>query len=430
MEKLSKDYLKNIAKLQKQGISKGIYSICSANQLVLQTCIRSALENGSPLLIEATCNQVNQYGGYTGMTPLQFRKHVHRMADEVGLPDEHIILGGDHLGPNVWQNEPSASAIAKASHLVNDYVTNGFTKIHLDASMSCKDDPANQPLNKKVSAERTALLCKVAENAPGINNQSLYYVIGTEVPTPGGETEKQDKLNVTKVEDARETISEIHTAFIRHHLEDAWQRVMAVVVQPGVEFGNSSIFLYDRQEARELSKLIESYEHFVYEAHSTDYQPRRCLKELVEDHFAILKVGPALTFAMREALFALSFIEDNWIREPGERSNLREKLEMEMLANPEHWQKHYHGSAFEQRLARKYSLSDRSRYYWPNSILQEAISILFKNLEKHPAPLSLIDQFLPNQSLKIKTGELTNNPLLLVQDKIREIVDDYIYACG
>jgi len=205
---------------------------------------------------------------------------------------------------------------------------------------------------------------------------------------------------------------------------------MAVVVQPGVEFGNSSIFLYDRQEARELSKLIESYEHFVYEAHSTDYQPRRCLKELVEDHFAILKVGPALTFAMREALFALSFIEDNWIREPGERSNLREKLEMEMLANPEHWQKHYHGSAFEQRLARKYSLSDRSRYYWPNSILQEAISILFKNLEKHPAPLSLIDQFLPNQSLKIKTGELTNNPLLLVQDKIREIVDDYIYACG
>ncbi|MFH1513955.1 MAG: class II D-tagatose-bisphosphate aldolase, non-catalytic subunit [bacterium] len=430
MRKFSTDYLINITKLQKQGISKGIYSICSANHLVLQTCMRSTRENGGPLLIEATCNQVNQYGGYTGMTPLQFRDYVHRMAAGVGLPDEHILLGGDHLGPNVWQNEPSASAMAKASQLVNDYVTNGFSKIHLDASMSCKDDPANQPLNKKVSSERIALLCKVAENAKGISNQSVYYVVGTEVPTPGGEMEKQDKLSVTKAEDTRETISEIHNAFIRHHLENAWERVLAVVVQPGVEFGDSSIFLYDRQEARELSKLIESYEHFVYEAHSTDYQPRRNLKELVEDHFAILKVGPALTFAMREALFALTFIEDNWTREPGERSNLREKLEMEMLTNPEHWKKHYHGSAFEQRLARMYSLSDRSRYYWPNSILQEAISILFKNLEKHPAPLSLIDQFLPNQSLKIKTGELTNNPLLLVQNKIREVVDDYIYACG
>jgi len=430
MKKFSKDYLKNITKLQKQGIPKGIYSICSANQLVLQACMRSVREDGDPLLIEATCNQVNQYGGYMGMTPLQFREYVHHLADGVGLPDEYIILGGDHLGPNVWQNEPSASAMAKASQLVTDYVTYGFTKIHLDASMSCSDDPANQPLNKKISAERAALLCEAAEKAKGVINQLVYYVIGTEVPTPGGEVEKQDKLNMTKVGDAKETISEIRHAFIRHHLEDAWERVIAVVVQPGVEFGDSSIFLYDRNNAKELSKFIEPYEHFIYEAHSTDYQPRQNLKELVEDHFAVLKVGPALTFAMREALFALSFVEEELIHVPEERSNLREKLETEMLANPEHWKKHYHGSAFEQQLARKYSLSDRSRYYWSKPILQEAISTLFKNLENQPAPLSLIDQFLPNQSQKIKIGELPNSPRFLVEDKIREVVNDYLYACG
>ncbi len=85
---------------------------------------------------------------------------------------------------------------------------------------------------------------------------------------------------------------------------------MALVVQPGVEFGDEFVHEYQPEPARELVHLIESYPNLVYEAHSTDYQTRQGLRDLVQDHFAILKVGPALTFAFREAIFALVNMEN------------------------------------------------------------------------------------------------------------------------
>ena len=59
--------------------------------------------------------------------------------------------------------------------------------------------------------------------------------------------------------------------------------------------------------------MIEQYDRLIFEAHSTDYQTPAALAALVRDHFAILKVGPALTFALREALWALDCIEREWI---------------------------------------------------------------------------------------------------------------------
>ncbi|MFL1089387.1 class II D-tagatose-bisphosphate aldolase non-catalytic subunit, partial [Acinetobacter baumannii] len=93
------------------------------------------------VLIEATSNQVNQFGGYTGMQPADFRDFVYNIARTVGFPAERIILGGDHLGPNCWQDEPAAVAMEKSIDLIKAYVAAGFSKIHLDASMSCADDP-------------------------------------------------------------------------------------------------------------------------------------------------------------------------------------------------------------------------------------------------------------------------------------------------
>ena len=86
-----------------------------------------------------------------------------------------------------------------------------------------------------------------------------------------------------------------------------------MVVQPGVEYGDDHIFDYDRAAAAELSRFITTQPGLVYEAHSTDYQTPAALRALVEDHFAILKVGPALTFAYREAVFALELIEREWL---------------------------------------------------------------------------------------------------------------------
>jgi D-tagatose-1,6-bisphosphate aldolase subunit GatZ/KbaZ len=76
-----------------------------------------------------------------------------------------------------------------------------------------------------------------------------------------------------------------------------------------VEFDHTSVIDYQPSKAKELKALIPQVDHIVFEAHSTDYQQPQSYHQLVRDHFAVLKVGPQLTFALREALFALSYIE-------------------------------------------------------------------------------------------------------------------------
>ena len=226
------------------------------------------------------------------MTPKDFVAYVRGIAEEEMFPFENILLGGDHLGPNVWQDEPAESAMQKAEVLVRDYVQAGFTKIHLDCSMRLGDDPEGA-LEPGLVARRAARLAQAAESAGTEFNSALRYVIGTEVPVPGGATAHEEGVSVTKVEDARQTIDVTREAFARAGLQSAWERVIAVVVQPGVEFGDDFVLPHQPEAARELSKFIES-QALVYEAHSTDYQTREALTNLVRDHFAILKVGPGL----------------------------------------------------------------------------------------------------------------------------------------
>ena len=322
--------------------------------------------------------------------------------------------------------------MAKGSVLVRDCVRAGYTKIHLDASMKCTDDDPVAPLPPAVSAERAADLCAVAESALEPGQPTPCYVIGTEVPSPGGvRGEKEETLALTNVEAAQETIEVTKEAFKRRGLEVAWERVIAVVVQPGVEYGDANLFEYDRAAATGLSHFIEAYP-LVYEAHSTDYQTRVALRQMVEDHFAILKVGPAVTFAFREAVFALALMEAEWLagRKGIELSNIRQTLDQAMLANPVYWQKYYPGSEVEQRFARQYSFSDRSRYYWPDPAVDKALNRLLGNLRQFPVPLTLLSQFMPIQYERVRAGVLANTPPALIYDKVGCLLADYAAACG
>ena len=128
--------MKDIITRHKAGEDLGICSVCSAHPLVIEAALRFDLHTDNKVLIEATSNQVNQFGGYTGMKPADFRDFVLKIAKEVGFPHERLILGGDHLGPNCWQNEPADAAMEKSIALIIAYVAAGFSKIHLDASMS------------------------------------------------------------------------------------------------------------------------------------------------------------------------------------------------------------------------------------------------------------------------------------------------------
>jgi D-tagatose-1,6-bisphosphate aldolase subunit GatZ/KbaZ len=254
------------------------------------------------------------------------------------------------------------------------------------------------------------------------------YVIGTEVPVPGGAHETLDKLTPTPADRARKTIAAHRAAFEEAELHHVWPRVMALVVQPGVEFDHLHVIDYERSATADLRRVLDSEQHLVFEAHSTDYQRPAQLRELVEDHWAVLKVGPGLTFAMREALFALTFIENELIPRPT-RSNLVEVIERRMLANPDYWQGYYEGDPQTQRTARRYSYSDRLRYYWADDEVDAARRSLLSNLDRTGIPMPLISQFLPYQYDRIRAGELEPVAQSLVIDRIRDAMRPYSRAC-
>lgn len=427
--------LKKIITLQKNNQPIGIYSACTANEFVLEACMQRAKETNSPVLIEATANQVDQYGGYTGMKPADFKVFVEKIAAKVGLDLNQIILGGDHLGPLTFTKYEEDQAMAEASELIRQYVLAGFTKIHIDTSMKVASDDPNIRLSDEIIAKRGAKLAKVAQDSyqellkKNPNALAPVYIVGSEVPIPGGSQDAVDNgVQVTKVSDFKATVKAFEQAFINEGILEAWDNVIAVVVQPGVEEKDAGCTEYDRDKAKELMAEIKNYDKLVFEGHSTDYQTKIALKQLVEDGVGILKVGPGLTFAMREALFALEYIEKELYQNTNvQLSNLSNILEQEMLKEPKYWQKHYHGSPLEIALKRKYSFSDRCRYYMPLDSVQSSIKVLFKNLEKG-VPLNLLSQFMPIQYTKVREKTLNNDPLSLLKDRIINTVDEYLYA--
>jgi D-tagatose-1,6-bisphosphate aldolase subunit GatZ/KbaZ len=428
-------FLLEVVRAQKRGEARGIYSVCSANPFVLEASMLQARADGGFVCIESTSNQVNPEGGYTGQTPAQFMAAVERIAHATDFPKERVLLGGDHLGPFPHQRERAAVAMTKAREMVRQYVLAGFAKIHLDASMACADDPPGA-LSPHTATERTAELCAVAEAAhrerPAGGTPPLY-IVGTEVPTPGGEQETADHLAVTRSADARETLDLTHAAFAARGLEAAWERVVALVVQPGVEFGDAVVFEYDRPAAAELRAFVETLAGIVFEAHSTDYQTEASLRSLVADHFAILKVGPGLTFAFREAVFALAEVEREWLghRKGVALSNIEGVLEDAMLARPDHWTAHYKGDADDLRFARRWSLSDRIRYYWTVPAVEAALRHLLGNLSGHgELPRTLLSQYLPGPYAAVRQGRIGACPRDLIRHKVMEVTAAYARACG
>jgi D-tagatose-bisphosphate aldolase class II non-catalytic subunit len=404
---------------------RGIPSVCSAHPLVIEAALRRGQRENVPVLIEATCNQVNQEGGYTGMTPVDFRAFVDAIATRVGFPLDRLILGGDHLGPNPWKSLPAQDAMLRAEAMVAAYVAAGFRKIHLDCSMGCAGEPA--ALDDEVTAGRAARLAGIAEQQAAQTGGSLVYIIGTEVPPPGGATHEIAELEVTSPEAVGDTLEVHRRAFAEAGVTGALERVIGIVVQPGVEFGNANVVLYRPERARSLSAALGSMAGLVYEAHSTDYQPASALRALVDDGFAILKVGPGLTFALREALYGLDAITAEL---DGAERLLQPAMEALMLAHPQHWSSHYPGTAEEQRLQRHFSYSDRIRYYWPEAAAQSAVDTVMRRLDGRVVPETLISQYLARLYPAVVSGTLAANARDLCLAAIDAALEPYYVAVG
>jgi len=423
----------NLAKKRQAGLLSGIPSFCCSNRFVIEAIFEQSKRFDDKVLIEATSNQVNQFGGYIGMKPADFRDYIYRIADKVGYNKSNIILGGDHLGPQPWQNLPESTAIEYSKELVRQCVLAGFTKIHLDTSMRVADDDRNMPLSNQTIAHRGAILMKTCEEAFTELCQQQpdavhpVFIIGSEVPIPGG-AQQEEKMHVTSQEDFADTIEAYKKEFEQFGIADLFKYVIAVVVQPGVEFGDGDVHKYNRMDAYSLTQKLKEYPDLVFEGHSTDYQSAHNLREMVEDGIAILKVGPALTFAARRGLFALAKMEDELIDDATSRSHFIQVLDDVMVENPKDWKKYYHGTDKEIALARKYSYSDRCRYYMGDARVQKAIDTLMNNLKGVDIPMGMLEQYMPIQFIKVRDGKLAKTPEVLVKDCVLVVIEDYNYA--
>lgn len=435
----SRSFFDSILKARDSSSPLGIYSICSAHPLVLEASFENAAEKDLPVLVEATANQVNQFGGYTGMKPADFKSLVFDIARRCGLPQERIILGGDHLGPFVWRDRPAAEAMSLSEDLVRSYVEAGFTKIHLDTSMPLGDDPHDQRITDELIAARGARLCMVSEatyESRKLTEPSMeapLYVIGSEVPTPGG-SQTDLEMEVTSPHAFLASYSAFESAFRQNGLLPVLNRVIAFVIQPGVEFDDTSVFDYDSAAAHDICSCLKVIEPpMIFEGHSTDYQTKEALRLMVRDGIAILKVGPALTFALREGLFALEKIEEEMLplmASDFQPSLFSESLERAMLTDDRHWAAYYTGTGAEQRLARRFSYSDRARYYLQLPDVSAAIDRLLSNLSALVIPETLLRQYLPGSYHRLRFGQVGHSARELLKDHIKQTLADYDYAVG
>lgn len=254
------------------------------------------------------------------------------------------------------------------------------------------------------------------------------YIVGTEVPVPGGATEELSELTVTTPSAAEATIAAHKSAFELEGLQDAWPRVIGLVVQPGVEFDHDKVVDYISSKAKALSDAIQPYSPMVFEAHSTDYQLPVNLKALVKNHFSILKVGPGVTFAMREAIWALDALEQEWLGET-EASGLKDILLNVMNSDPRYWQSYYHSKGRQLEIEKQFSFSDRIRYYWPHKNVESALNRMRENFKSAKPPLTLLSQVLPAQYLAVREGRIPFEVDEIVINKIQEVLSQYSDAC-
>lgn len=422
--------LRELIARNRAGSGEAMPSVCSAHPDVVAASVLLAEEADVPLLIEATSNQVNQFGGYTGMKPADFVGFVRRICNDNRASPERILFGGDHLGPQAWRDRPAEVAMGFARDLVAAYVQAGFTKIHLDCSEGCAGEPPQ--VGDQVSAERAAELAAVCETAAA-EPEALSYMYGTEVPPPGGARVEDGSHGIvpTAPESALATIEAHRQAFAARGLEQtAWARAVGLVVQPGLEFAPDHVHRFDTAAPDRLTPVLADRPGLSFEAHSTDYQAADVFPELARRHFAVLKVGPALTYAYRQATYALDAAA-GWVAPSSDRVPVASVMERLMLEKPGNWAKHYAGDEAEQHLLRHFSYADRIRYYWAQPDAAAAVTRLRADLGSRRPPRTVLEQFFAPAVIDRAEGlerSVSNWSRALIYAQIQEALAPY-FAC-
>ena len=355
--------------LEKIFANKALPSFCTSNLLVLERLLIFCKKNKLPALIETTSNQVNQDGGYSKNQPKSFVKKINKLAKRLKVSKKSIYYGADHLGPLPWKKNKTKLALRKSIKLFNLCVKAKYNKIHIDASIRCNEDKL---LTKKDIFNRTEYILKNLQNKK--NFKKIFFVFGTEVPLAGGND--KNKTNTTEID---EIIQDYNNFSKLHKSAKIQVKNFALVIEPGMNFKHKSVVKPNLQNFH-IKKKFSKKNNFCFEAHSTDYQKFKTLKNLVKNNFKILKVGPELTYNLIKSLL---FMQDIEKKKSGKNSDFKNIVLKKMFANNIYF-KDYFKIIGKKKLKKNIfnSYYDRARYYLYSNDVKNSIKTLKININK------------------------------------------------
>ena len=396
---------------------KSLPSFCTSNFDVLKVLMIFSKYHQLPTLIESTSNQVNQFGGYTGLKPLQFKQKVDKLCKSVKLPSKLLIIGGDHLGPLPWKNVNKKSAMKNAKILVKKCLNAKYKKIHIDTAIVCRDE---KNIDRNIIVNRCEEILKsLTKN----DLKNVFIVVGTEVPFAGG----GDHLKpvITKLESIKKEYLLYSKIFKQKKILK--KKPFALVIDPGIGFNNLAITTTNLFGFRKKNSFSKK-NNFYFEAHSSDYQSRTDLKRLVENNFKFLKVGPELTYIYSKSIFKMQSIEK--LIYTKKLSDIDSVLLSEMNINKKYWKSYYKGPKKKIDFLLFNSYLDRSRYYWNKKKVINSKKILFKNINKLNENLFLRSFNLTKRKLKIKKLLKLSNTDFITYLFLEKVFAKYYSACN
>ena len=173
-------------------------------------------------------------------------------------------------------------------------------------------------------------------------------------------------------------------------------------------------------------KKFSKANDFVFEAHSTDYQPKKILLNLVDNNFKFLKVGPELTYNYSRSLFFMNKIENKFFKNP--TSDIKKNILLSMKEKNKYWKEYYDKN---NDLLLLNSKLDRSRYYLNTKNVENSIRILKNNvniLDKKDI-ISFIGNNFKKDFLfynKKRLSNFDNIKLIFISKTLKR----YFSACG
>ncbi len=348
--------------------SKALPSFCTSNLDVIRLAILYCKLRNYPILIESTSSQVNQHKGYSGKNPKNFFNSVNNIAKKLKY-QKKLYIGGDHLGPLPWKNKNSKLGIKNSIKLINDCLKSNYSKIHIDTSIKCSDD--TKLTSEEIFSRTKIILNKIKKNK---KLRKIFLIIGTEVPLSGGND--KSKIKLTSKAQIIEEVKKFKNILKSINLMN---KTFGLVIEPGMKFMDYKIQIPKFKNFKNKQKLSKKNK-FVYEAHSTDYQPKSSLKKLVNNNFKFLKVGPELTYNYCRSLFLMEKIERSY--QFPISSNFEKKIMNTMQKNKKYWKNYYSGNKRKLNNLLLNSKLDRMRYYLNVQNITKSIDLLRKNINK------------------------------------------------